>query len=80
MRSVYVGTLLLWWCTAQETGYLLGVYRLVAGVQIRQVRVSNDSCLERRFLSDCLTSTINNVTACRPRYALWAFAPPRQLC
>jgi len=54
-----------WWCgfacrypnewyngepfTPDEDGYILGVLRLVGGVELRQMRVSNTSCTERRF-------------------------------
>ncbi len=32
-----------------QTGYVAGYYRLVGGIQIRQQRMSNNSCKERRF-------------------------------
>ena len=51
----------------------MGVYRLVGDVQIRQARVTNDSCLERRFLSDCINEVVNNATVCRPR-SVWRAA------
>ncbi len=51
-----------------EEGYILGVYRLVGGVQIRQVRVSNQSCSERRFVSECINTEVNGTVECVPRF------------
>jgi Polycystin cation channel len=34
-----------------QLGYVLETYRIVGGVRLRQVRVTNTSCNERRFLS-----------------------------
>jgi hypothetical protein len=35
--------------TAEETGYMLRYLRLLGGAQLRQVRVTDRSCYERRF-------------------------------
>ena len=56
--------------SADELGYMMGgYYRVVGGVQIRQQRVGNDSCVERRFISTCEVETYPNgtKTACLPR-------------
>lgn len=47
--------------TEDELGYVLGYFRLVGGVQLRQLRVSNHSCTERRFVDET-AEHINPVT------------------
>lgn len=40
--------------TEGEQGYVLEYLRLVGGVQLRQLRMPNNSCLERRVLDECV--------------------------
>ena len=50
-----------------QQGYILDVYRLVGGVRLRQSRMSNTSCVERRFLDKTALhgSTLLDGRACR---------------
>ncbi len=59
----------MWVPADAEQGYVLGSFRLVGGVEIRQHRVSSESCFERRFLDDCAEGRLPNGTmACLPRF------------
>jgi len=40
--------------TEGERGYVANYMRLIGGVQIRQSRVTNSSCFERRVLDECV--------------------------
>jgi hypothetical protein len=54
---------------ADELGYVLHYFRLVGGMQVRQMRVTSNSCSERRFLGYC-KDTVDPVTGavrCVPR-------------
>ena len=53
----------------------MNYYRLVGGVHIRQMRMSNESCTERRFQNYCTKEVVSvttgnvttNATKCIPR-------------
>lgn len=48
-----------------QRGYVLQLFRLVGGLQIRQARVSNSSCLVRRFVDNCVRRKVSSRSACR---------------
>jgi hypothetical protein len=53
--------------TTQE-GYVLNSFRLVGGVRMRQSRMANSSCVERRFLAEKAShnGTVLRRSRCRP--------------
>jgi hypothetical protein len=47
--------------SAVEQQYVLGYFRLVGGIQLRQVRVTNSSCNARRYVSTCSNVEVDPV-------------------
>ena len=61
----------VWFCCyrmAGERGYVLHYLRLIGGVQLRQARVTNTSCQERRFVDKCIVQKIDGKEVCVPRF------------